>query len=185
MPAAGRCGRRDGARRCGPALGAVAAFPTARRAGSSGTGRRSVAAVLAHGVQVRRGFPDPRAVRDSSRRAGCRHVVGAGVLLIALTATTSAQPATAHPPGPRTEDVALRRGLPGGGVGAMPAACSWRGGDPDRTTSARQPDRAPRPNLLIAGARATAVVVWQRKRAGDKRRRVRLELDEGGIGLSR
>ena len=106
------------------------------------------------------------------------------VLLVALTTTASAQPAASHAPGPSTADVALCWGILGGGAGAMLAAYNWRGGDPDRPTSAPPPDLVSWPNLLMAGAGPVAVGVWQCKRVGDKRRRARLELAPGGIRLS-
>ncbi|MCY4602389.1 MAG: hypothetical protein OXF27_21000 [Acidobacteria bacterium] len=43
----------------------------------------------------------------------------------------------------------------------MLAAYNWRDGDPDRPTSAPAPDLVSRLNLLMAGAGAVAVGVWQ------------------------
>ena len=108
----------------------------------------------------------------------------ATTLLVALATTTSAQSTALRPGGPGAAEVALCWGMLAGGVGAMLAAYNWRGGDPDRPTTAPPPDLVSHPNLLIAGAGAVAVSVWQCKRVGDKRRRARLELSPSGIRIS-
>lgn len=105
-------------------------------------------------------------------------------MLVALATPVGAQSAASRPSKPGAAEVALCWSLLGGGVGAMLAAYNWRGGDPNRPTSAPPPDLVSRPNLLMAGAGTVAVGVWQCKRVGDKRRGARLELAPSGIRLS-
>ena len=124
-----------------------------------------------------------RATR-SAKPGSIAALVGAAAVVVALATPAGAQEATPKPPGPSTADVALCWGLLGGGGGAMLAAYNWRGGDPDRPTSAPPPDLVSRPNLLMAGLGGIAVSVWQSKRVGDKRRRARLELAPSGVRLS-
>ena len=111
-------------------------------------------------------------------------IVSAAALLVALATPACAQQETPAPPEPSTAEVALCWGLLGGGAGAMLAAYNWRGGDPDRPTTAPPPDLVSRPNLLIAGLVGVTAAVWQCKRVGDKRRRARLELVPSGVRLS-
>lgn len=125
----------------------------------------------------------PRATR-CAEPGRIEALVGAAALVVALATPAGAEEATPDPPAPSTTEVALCWGLLGGAAAAMLAAYNWRGGDPDRPTSAPPPDLVSRPNLLITGVGAIVVSVWQCKRVGDKRRRARLELAQSGIRLS-